>query len=588
MRSGTQRTGGGSRGLLGEVAPYRGRLASAVGLGIVGIFALVGRMIVMGAGVDTVARRAGTALPGITLGPGGTTAAFAVMALGLTALYAYSKYRSEVLCWTVGRQVQHRLRVALYDHVQHLEMRCSQHRTRSELASILLEDIDQIERAFDASSVLLQLTINTAVLLAVIFIASPGLGLFTSLIVAALIALSLLFQRRIHLSYAKVREAGGRMSQELASSLEGMSTVRSFTAEASELERLEQASRRYLDDSRAIIPGAVGFPLLLEAIVLAGLALAVIAAEPVFGLSALSLGMYVSAIMFVGQLFYPFIALGPTLDNLARGIASYHRAVGVFQMTRETEPSDAVAVSLAQPEIVYDRVSFFYSNQSPVLKDISLRFAPGRTTAIVGLTGSGKSTLMSLLVGLYKVDAGTIRFSGTDIQRIRRADYRSAIAIVSQDAYMFRRSVLENITIGNPGASFADVIEAARIACAHQFIERLPAGYDTIVGERGETLSGGQRQRIALARAILKDAPVLVLDEATSQIDLSTEAEIQHRLKSVCENRTVIVIAHRLSTIKHVDHIYVIGNGSVEQQGTHEELMAVAGTYQRFWQEQGV
>jgi ATP-binding cassette subfamily B protein len=235
-------------------------------------------------------------------------------------------------------------------------------------------------------------------------------------------------------------------------------------------------------------------------------------------------------------------------------------------------------------EIKLSNISFGYSDRGTIIHDLSLTIPAGKTIAIVGSTGSGKSTLVKLLLRLYEIDQGTITLDGIDIKDITLTDLRKSIGLVSQDVFLFHGSVRENIAYGNPLLPEAEIIAAAKQAECHSFIEALPQGYDTIVGERGQRLSGGQRQRIAIARAILKNPPILILDEATSAVDNETEAAIARSLEIITRDRTTIAIAHRLSTIRHADQIYVMEQGQLSEWGNHEELVQREGIYANLWQ----
>ncbi len=253
---------------------------------------------------------------------------------------------------------------------------------------------------------------------------------------------------------------------------------------------------------------------------------------------------------------------------------------------------NSIGHGLLQGDIWLKQVTFAYRDRQssdnvirpPVIKELSLHIPAGKTIAIVGSTGSGKSTLVKLLLRLYEIQAGEILLDGVNIRELQLAELRRAIGWVSQDVFLFHGTVLENILYGSPTASLAEAMAAAQVAEAHEFIELLPQGYDTIVGERGQKLSGGQRQRLAIARAVLKNPPILVLDEATSAVDNETEAAIQRSLDRITQNRTTIAIAHRLSTIRNADRIYVMEHGELVEQGTHEMLLAEAGIYANLWQ----
>jgi ATP-binding cassette, subfamily B, bacterial len=300
------------------------------------------------------------------------------------------------------------------------------------------------------------------------------------------------------------------------------------------------------------------------------------------------------------RLLWPLTRLGETLDLYQRAMASTTRIMDLLDMpsTINSGP-ESLPLEKVSGEIVLQDVSFSYgegrgggNGRSPityptVIQDLSLRIPAGQTVAIVGATGAGKTTLMKLLLRFYDVSGGQITLDGHDLRQLQLGDLRQAIGFVSQDVFLFHGSVRENIAYGTFDAPMDKIVEAAKLAEAHDFIMELPLGYDTIVGERGQKLSGGQRQRISLARAILKDPPVLVLDEATSSVDNETEAAIQRSLERIAIGRTTIVIAHRLSTVRNADVIFVLENGRLRENGRHEELVETAdGIYAGLWRVQ--
>jgi ATP-binding cassette, subfamily B, bacterial len=279
--------------------------------------------------------------------------------------------------------------------------------------------------------------------------------------------------------------------------------------------------------------------------------------------------------------------LGDTLDQYQRAMASTNRVMNLLETPIAIHPGHlSLPTSSVRGQVEFAQVSFAYAGRSPVIHNLSLSIPAGQTIAIVGSTGSGKSTLVKLLLRFYEIHTGRILIDGLEIDQINLRDLRSCIGLVSQDVFLFHGTVRENIAYGSFEASLNEVMTAAKIAEAHEFIRNLPQGYDTVVGERGQKLSGGQRQRLAIARAILKDPPILILDEATSAVDNETEAAIQRSLERITQNRTTIAIAHRLSTIRNADCIYVMEQGQLVEQGKHEQLIAKNGIYANLWRVQ--
>jgi ATP-binding cassette subfamily B protein len=285
------------------------------------------------------------------------------------------------------------------------------------------------------------------------------------------------------------------------------------------------------------------------------------------------------------RLLWPLTRLGQTFDLYQRAMASTNRVLDLLdtQASIVDGPDELAAVD---GHIQFESVGFAYTPGFPVIEDLSLTIRAGQTTAIVGATGSGKTTLIKLLLRFYDVTTGSITIEGHDIRTLTLASLRRAVGLVSQDVYLFHGTVRENIAYGKPGATLDEVVAAAKVAEAHDFIVELPGGYESIVGERGQRLSGGQRQRISIARAVLADPPVLVLDEATSSVDNETEAAIQRSLEVITRNRTTIAIAHRLSTVRHADTTYVLDRGRVVERGSHDGLVEFDGIYASLWKVQ--
>ena len=310
-------------------------------------------------------------------------------------------------------------------------------------------------------------------------------------------------------------------------------------------------------------------------------------------------GAFGLLVFLTQRLLWPFTRVGAILDLYQRAMASTRRVLDMLEVRPAiVDGPKRLSVDEVAGEVRFDHVRFAYDAKVPILQDLELTIRPGETTAIVGSTGSGKSTIIKLLLRFYdlQIDHGRITLDDTEVRELHLRDLRRAISLVSQDVYLFEGSVRENIAYGWPGEDddpadwteppFSRIVEAAKLAEAHEFILELPDGYDTVVGERGQKISGGQRQRIAMARAVLKDAPILVLDEATASVDNETEAAMQRSLRTICRDRTTIVIAHRLSTVRHAACINVLDRGRVAERGTHDELVARNGIYAQLWRVQ--
>jgi ATP-binding cassette subfamily B protein len=366
-----------------------------------------------------------------------------------------------------------------------------------------------------------------------------------------------------------------------------MLTIKSYAAEHWERSRLSEDSEAYrLSNQRAIRLSAAFVPLIRFAILFAFLAILVIG-----GLQAwqglIAVGTYSFLVFITQRLLWPLTTLGRTLDDYQRAMASTHRVLNLLDTPiaipsgQRRLPRDQVA-----GHIVFRDVTFAYTGRPPLLRAFDLEVPAGSTVGIVGATGSGKSTIVKLLLRLYSIQSGAILLDGLPIDSLRLDDLRHAIALVSQEVFLFPGTVAENIAYGSFDAPLAAIQQAAVLAEADAFIQTLPWGYETVVGERGQRLSGGQRQRLALARALLKDPPVLILDEATAAVDNETEAAIQASLDRVTADRTTLVIAHRLSTVRHADRIVVMEQGRIVESGRHDDLLRAGEAYANLWRVQ--
>ncbi len=359
-----------------------------------------------------------------------------------------------------------------------------------------------------------------------------------------------------------------------------------FNAEQREVDRVALDSRAYSDANGEAIRYSSAFVPLIRMAILAGFTMTLVVGGHAVLNGNLEPALFTTLVYMTQRLLWPLTRLGETLDLYQRAMASCRRIYGLLDIEPSIRPGARDLPEPVQGAVRFDGVRFSYGTGSEVLRSLDLDIAPGETHAIVGATGAGKSTIVKLLLRLYEPTHGRITLDGAPIEDLTFTSLRGALGFVSQDVFLFQGTVRENLTYGRPDASDEEVVRAATLAEAHGFIQLLPDGYDTVVGERGQKLSGGQRQRLTLARAILRDPAVLVLDEATSAVDNETEAAIQRSLARVSEGRTTIVIAHRLSTVRHAHRIHVLEAGEVIEAGTHEELLEEGGLYAALWRVQ--
>lgn len=517
---------------------------------------------------------------------------FALLSLITVIVWIFeslSEYAYNRLWRNLAQNIQHNLRLDAYNHLQQLESAYFEDSSTGGLMSILSDDINQLEDFLNGgANEIIQVTTSLIVLIAGAFFILPvNITLAAMLPMPFILWGSLVYQKRLEPRYADVREKVSFLNSRLANNISGITTIKSFTAEKYESARLAEESEAYRKSNAKAIKLSAAFIPLIRMLVLAGFTALLFLGGMAAYSQKISIGNYSVLLVLVQRLLWPLVFLGETFDHYQRGMASTRRVMDLLDTPIEIITGDVpLVVENVRGEVDFKNVTFAYQNSGVIIKDLSLHIPAGNTIAVVGSTGSGKSTLVKLLLRFYDVSHGSITIDGIDIQKLNLSDLRRSIGLVSQDVFLFHGTVAENIAYGTFEASDQAIINAAKVAEAHDFIMRLPQGYETIVGERGQKLSGGQRQRIAIARAVLKNPPILILDEATSAVDNETEAAIQRSLEKITVNRTTIAIAHRLSTIRNADCIYVMEHGQIVEQGTHEDLIALDGIYTSLWRVQ--
>ena len=493
------------------------------------------------------------------------------------------EYFYAVLWRNLAQTAQHELRMSAYKHIQDLEMRWFSEQTTGGLMAIMNDDVNQLERFLDQGATdLLQVATTVIVVGGIMFYIAPEVAILAIIPVPIIVIGSFMFQRRIGERYTRVREEVADLNSLLNNNLSGITTIKSFTAEEREIERVRAASETYRKANQSAIRLSASFvPLIRMAILFAFTANMLVGGWMALD-GNLSIGAY-SVIVFITQrLLWPLTRLGQTFDLYQRAMASTARVLDLLDTDIGIVEGD-VSIERVSGDIEFLDLGFSYQGREPVYKGLSLKINSGETLGIVGSTGAGKTTLMSLLMRLHDPQSGSVKLDGIDVRDLTLECLRGSIALVSQNTTLFPGSVRDNILYGKPNATEEEVLNSANIAEAMEFIRTLPDGWETEVGEDGHRLSGGQRQRLAIARAVLKDAPILVLDEATSNVDNETEAALQRSIEKLSKDRTTIIIAHRLSTVRNADRIAVLDSGGITEMGSHDELIQLSGLYSRLW-----
>ncbi|MEM6567911.1 MAG: ABC transporter ATP-binding protein [Planctomycetota bacterium] len=566
---------------------HRGRMRLGVTFSVLNKLFDLAPPLLIGAAVSVVVDRETSWMSKLGIAdPWNQLLALAGITIVIWLLESLFEYVQKLVWRNLAQTVQHELRVEAYEHVQGLEMGFFEDEDTGELMSVLNDDVNQLERFLDGgANSLVQLATTVLAVGAVFFGLSPSVAWVAFLPMPLIVWGSIVYQRTLQGRYTDVRRHVGALNADLAGNLGGIATIKSYAREEAESGRIEGQSDLYRQANRRAIALSSAFSPLIRIFILAGFTATLLVGGRLALDGALDPGSFSVLVFMTQRLLWPLTTLGETLDLFQRAMASTRRILDLIDRpSRIVDGPRALPIESVEGEIALEEIGFAYDGHPALFDRLDLTFPAKGTTAIVGATGSGKSSITKLVLRFYDPQTGTVRLDGTDVRDLRLVDLRGAIGLVSQDVFLFHGTIAENIAYARPDASLEEIREAARAAELDGWITSLPSGYDTIVGERGQKLSGGQRQRVSIARAVMKDPPVLILDEATSSVDNETEAAIQRSLERIARDRTTIVIAHRLSTIRGADRILVLEKGRLVEEGRHDDLVSIeGGVYAQLW-----
>jgi ATP-binding cassette, subfamily B, bacterial len=511
------------------------------------------------------------------------------IALGAVVLIAVvgavSSYADKYLTTSVGQWIAHDLRLLLYQRIQRLSLLEHGESRTGDLVSRVTSDIDAVQDFITTALFGIIISILTLVgMIGIMFYNDWRFTLIALSVAPVMFVIVYFYTRRIKKASRAVRKQESELLSGVAEMLTSIQVVQAFAREDYEDRRFSSESRQSVRAALQARSMKAKLPPIIDVIVAVGTCLVLGYGAHLVLAGRLSTGVLIVFLLYLGKMYKPMRDLSKMTNTVSKAAISFERIQEVLES--ESRVRDLPAAGHAPPfegRIEFDRVSFSYGSDIQILKDVSLRIAPGQVAAIVGPSGTGKTTIASLIARFFDPQSGEVKIDGVDVRRFTLKSLRDQISFVLQDTLLFRGTIWENIAYGRPDAPPEDTIQAAELANAHDFIVNMPHGYGTMVGERGVTLSGGQRRRIAIARAIVRNSPILILDEPTAGLDAASERAVVEALDRLMQGRTTLIIAHHLDTIRHADVIFVVKDAEVVETGTHETLLARGGVYARLY-----
>jgi ATP-binding cassette subfamily B protein len=567
--------------------PWRSRIIISSIYSIVNKLFDIAPEILIGIAVDLVVQKNDSIIA--KLGFESIQSQITVLAIATFFIWAFEsifQYLYSISWRNLAQTIEHEIRIDAYNHVQKLDMTWFENKKVGDITAKLNDDVNQLERFLDNGfNTIIQLIVSSIAIGAVFFYISPLVASVSIFPIPVILVIAFFFQKNLSPRYLSVRNAVGVLNNTIFNNLIGISTIKSFVTENIESDRVKMLSNEYRLKNKSAIKLSSAFVPIVRMGVLSGFLGTMIIGSYLALDGTIAVGSY-SVLVFLTQRFlWPFTSLGETVDLFERSMASTKRILDLLDTPHKIkDDTKSFILKDFNHDISFRNVQFHYQDEKPVFSNLNLSIKKNTLIGIVGQTGAGKTTIIKLLLRFYDPIKGTINIGDHNIKNIKLKNLRENIGYVSQEIFMFDGSINENIAYPEIGDNNDKIMTVAKQSQAHEFIEKLPDGYNTSIGERGQKLSEGQKQRLAIARALYKNPPILIFDEATSSVDNETELLLQKALYEISKDRTTIVIAHRLSTVRNADNIFVLGNNSIIEQGNHSELLTEKGVYNKLWE----